>query len=303
MADPGPLLDGRPLDPASRTLLEPFLAARPQPLAGYTWAALATWADVFGYRWSFAEPACLLVTCDPTRGGQRHLLQPVGEPGPALLDRLLDEARRLPYQLRIVGVSRAFLCAHPEWAAAFEVTEDRDQAQYVYRASDLADLPGRRYAARRNLLAQAARLGWTAEPLAPAHADACRELVEAAWRGLMTEDRPSLDQEAYAIGWALDHLEDGRQEGVRIRIGERTVAFSIYEAQTAETAVVHFERALREPRGLYQVVNRETARRLAARGFTWINREEDLGDPGLRQAKTAYHPAFLEPFHVLALRA
>ena len=42
--------------------------------------------------------------------------------------------------------------------------------------------------------------------------------------------------------------------------------------------VVHFERALRSRKGLYQIVNRETARAIAGQGFTWLNREEDLGD-------------------------
>jgi uncharacterized protein len=303
MADADPLLDGQPIRPEHRARLGPFLAAWPQALAGYSWGALSAWAEVFDYRWAFVDPDCLFLTCDPGRTGQRHLLQPLGRLSPATGERLAATARHLPYRLRVVGVSRAFLEAEPAFAALFEITEDRDQAQYMYRASDLAGLPGRHFSGKRNLLAQAARLGWTAEPLLSAHATLCQTVVETAWQGLMTADRPSIDQEAHAIGWALDHFGDSGQEGVLVRLGGQGVAFSIFEPQNADTAVVHFERALREPRGLYQVVNRETARVLAARGFRWINREEDLGDPGLRQAKMSYHPAFLEPYHVLAFRS
>jgi uncharacterized protein len=63
-----------------------------------------------------------------------------------------------------------------------------------------------------------------------------------------------------------------------------------------------FERARRSVKGLYQVINRETARVIAAQGFALINREEDLGDPGLRQAKLSYHPSRLEMKHTLTLR-
>jgi hypothetical protein len=66
--------------------------------------------------------------------------------------------------------------------------------------------------------------------------------------------------------------------------------------------VVLFERALRDKKGLYQVINQETARAIAAQGLAFINREEDLGDPGLRRAKLSYHPVRLEAKHTLTLR-
>jgi hypothetical protein len=66
--------------------------------------------------------------------------------------------------------------------------------------------------------------------------------------------------------------------------------------------LVLFERALRDKKGLYQVINQETARAIAAQGLTFINREEDLGDPGLRRAKLSYHPIRLEAKHTLTLR-
>ena len=68
------------------------------------------------------------------------------------------------------------------------------------------------------------------------------------------------------------------------------MAFSIYEAIGPATVAVHFERALRSYKGLYQVINWETAKAVAAQGFDYINREEDMGDDGLREAKMSYFP-------------
>ncbi len=66
-------------------------------------------------------------------------------------------------------------------------------------------------------------------------------------------------------------------------------------------AVIHFERALRSYKGLYQLLNREMAAALLAQGFELVNREEDLGDPGLRQAKLSYHPVEITMAFLLSL--
>ena len=79
----------------------------------------------------------------------------------------------------------------------------------------------------------------------------------------------------------------------------RAAAFSIYEPISPTTIAIHFERALRSYKGLYQVINWETAKVAAAQGFELINREEDLGDEGLRDAKMSYHPIEIAPAYEL----
>jgi hypothetical protein len=84
-----------------------------------------------------------------------------------------------------------------------------------------------------------------------------------------------------------------------VSAGTRPVAFSIYEAIGPVTVAVHFERALRSYKGLYQVINWETAKAVAAQGFDYLNREEDMGDAGLRDAKMSYHPVEIVKAHEL----
>ena len=76
-------------------------------------------------------------------------------------------------------------------------------------------------------------------------------------------------------------------------MGEKVVAFALGERLNRNTAVCHFEKADPFAEGLYQLVNREFAR-LLFQDCTFINREQDLGDMGLRNAKLSYHPVKLQ---------
>jgi len=69
-------------------------------------------------------------------------------------------------------------------------------------------------------------------------------------------------------------------------------AFALGERLNRETAVCHFEKADHFMEGLSQLVNREFSRLLFA-DCRFVNREQDLGEPGLRSAKLSYHPVEL----------
>ncbi|MBQ4334030.1 MAG: DUF2156 domain-containing protein, partial [Myxococcaceae bacterium] len=100
----------------------------------------------------------------------------------------------------------------------------------------------------------------------------------------------------------LRHFEALDQRGIALLIDGELAAFAIFEVVGGQMAIIHFERALRRFKGLYQVVNQQTALAVEALGVPLINREEDLGEPGLRQAKLSYQPLRLEPSLMLTLR-
>jgi hypothetical protein len=196
-----------------------------------------------------------------------------------------------------------FFERHAAFARHFEIAAVRDGANYVYAAGDLAGLPGRRYAGKRNLIAQASRLySWSLETLDPLRVGACLGFSEDIASRRTTQGAVTLAQEQEALEGALRDLGPLGLQGLLVRVDGRPSAFSIFDRLSSTTAVVLFERARRGVKGLYQVINRETARVIAAQGSTLINREEDLGDPGLRKAKLSYHPSRIEMKHTLTLR-
>ena len=178
-------------------------------------------------------------------------------------------------------------------------------ANYVYLARDLADLPGRRYAKKRNHVSQFETLypGWEAVPMDAACGAHCVDLLLAMARGLgVDESDPSVRTELGALDFTMRNWARLDQQGLLIRVDGKPVAFSVYERLNPQIAAVHFEKARRTYKGSFQVINREVARRIAAAGCTLVNREEDLGDAGLRQAKLSYHPIEIYPVYDLTLR-
>ena len=271
--------------------LGPILERHPQPLSGFTFATLAAWNSVFHYGWAQPTPELLLISYQGDEDPPPNLLQPVGPIGRARAEALVERIAELDHRLRVVGVSPDFVVEEPEFSKAFAVTENRAAANYVYRAQDLATLAGKRFSKKRNLIAQASRLyQWTVEPLRQEHLPDCRALLEEIRRTEGLEIRGTLAQELTTLDYTLQHFARLGQRGTLLRVEGKPVAFSVYETLNPTTAVVHYERALRDYKGLYQVVNQETAKVILAEGFELINREEDLDDAGLRQAKLSYHP-------------
>jgi hypothetical protein len=278
-----------------RTLRE-FLRNHPQPLSGYTVAMLAAWAPTYRYAWALAAPETLLISCVPYPDTQRHLLQPVGPVSPELRQNIIEGAKTTPYPLKIVNVSGAFIKTNPEFLESFSFRENRAFSNYVYRADALARLRGRKYSKKRNLLSQAAKLyEWTCKPLSQDETSACFAVLETIREEEQPEIEGMLEHEIAALKFALMHFEELEQEGSVLFVDGAPAAFSIFEEISPTTVAVHFERALRKFKGLYQVINHETSKVIFEKGYQFINREEDLGDAGLRDAKKSYHPIKIVP--------
>lgn len=292
-----------PVEIQDRETIGAVLACHAPPLSDYTFASLLVWSTVYRHRWSLALPDTLLLSAQPGDEAQPALLQPVGPFPETLQAAVLEGARALTAPLRVESVSTEFLDRHPAFVERFDVVPLRDSANYVHAARDLAELPGRRYAGKRNLVRQGRHDGaLTLEPLLPAHAPDCLDVAEDIARHRSVEASLTLEQETRALSAALRLFGPLGLQGLLARIDGRPAAFSVFDRLSASTAVVLFERARRSARGLYQVINQETARAVVAQGYTLVNREEDLGDAGLRQAKLSYHPLRLEMKHTLDFR-
>lgn len=297
-------LNFTPLSLSHYSTLLPVLSELSPELSGYTFSSLASWNFMFHYQWAkVCEKGLIITICLPGEPGCGHMLQPLGDFSADCEALLLEQLSMLPYPLRIYGVAEDFIKKYPHFIEHFEITNNPSFANYVYNAEDLALLPGRKYQKKRNLIAQGEKL-YTFEsmPLETRHVGDCSELLSLIEDEEQIASDQNLQNERKALDYTLTHCMQLNQKGQLIRVDGKLVAFSIWEELNKTTAVVHFEKADRNYKGIYQLINRETSKSIFAQGYKYINREEDLGLEGLRQAKQSYFPVELKSSYYLTFR-
>ena len=98
------------------------------------------------------------------------------------------------------------------------------------------------------------------------------------------------------------HFKKARKLGVEVLsvareiqildVNGNVIAFTFGAPLTDDTFDTLVEKALTGYEKAYAVINREFARYTIA-GYTYVNRENDVGVEGLRRAKLSYHPVAL----------
>ena len=72
----------------------------------------------------------------------------------------------------------------------------------------------------------------------------------------------------------------------------------VYEKMNLDTVIVHYEKGAPDYDEIYKAINLETAK-LIHKGFKFVNREPDMGLPGLRKANMSYRPHHMvEVYHI-----
>ena len=176
-------------------------------------------------------------------------------------------------------------------------TEDRDQHEYVYSVKDMTALKGKAYAHKRNRVrAFLDGYEWDYEELTPALFCEVIDFQER-WRvhredTMTPEEAESLDGEDKAIRNALDKWEEFSFSGGLLRVDGKIIAYTIAEELDPDNLDIRFEKAFPEYAGSYQAINYMFLKNHGAK-YKYVNREEDMGEPGLREAKMSYNPIIM----------
>ena len=178
----------------------------------------------------------------------------------------------------------------------YDFIPDRDNWEYVYRTEDMINLPGKKFRMKKNHLNSFLRQygDYEYEPITTENMEDARQEV-ADW----FLRHGSIEEEEEALRLCFDNWDALKMKGAIIRIYGKAEAFTNGDLVNPNMAHIFFEKANPNIRGLYQVINRDFLMHEFAE-TEFVNREEDLGLEGLRQAKMEYNPDhFAEKYDVV----
>lgn len=273
----------RPLDLSDKPLLDGKFSVLQPRVSELTFAGLYLFRSAHDYLLTRVGGA--LVVLGRGYSGERYFMPPLDGDVAGALEVLWDSG------LALYGADEALAerCLKQGGVVA---VEECDAFDYLYLREELATLPGNRFHKKRNRISYfAVRHDYDVAPFSAQYRAGCLNLLDV-WRAMAGNEKPSFGLEVEATAEAVEKAEQLGLQGIVVTVEGLVKAFSLGERLSSETAVCHFEKADPFMEGLSQLVNREFSKLL----FTdcrFVNREQDLGDAGLRSAKLSYHPVEL----------
>ncbi len=283
-----------------------------------------TFANLVGWKFLFDTEVCVLenaVVLRYTFDGQRsYMVCTAEELSMELIEALFDDSDG---DLRLMGLedsqveqlsnlkaplssprlggstdAKTYLPQSGEVRRGLSVEPVRDQYDYIYRRTDLATLRGKHLDSKRNHIHRfrAEHPDFEYRPLTPELFDECRRLTEI-WQEFKAAS-DTINAEHRVMETIFSNWDALGMTGGSIFVDGRIVAFTYGSAVTTDTLDVCVEKADRHVEGAFAIINQQFAEHLPEQ-YIYLNREEDMGIPGLRQAKLSYHPEILLTYNVV----
>ncbi|MGQ9611164.1 MAG: DUF2156 domain-containing protein [bacterium] len=271
-----------------RPLLHPFFIKLREGISEFTFANIYLFRNAHRYRIAQLSSGLYVITGDDN--GKPFFMLPFGLPDSKTLEELFLNFN----SMKAVSEDQAVTLRE----MGYYIKEDRDNFDYLYLKKDLSSLQGRAFHKKKNLVnAFINNYRYEGRPLIEKYKKDVLYVLEkwkeehfiegdfkAAWESIEKSEELSLCGGVYYV--------EGKPAGYTL--GE--------EIAGGKTYLIHFEKAIRGFKGLYQFINMSFAGILPEK-YIYINREQDLGDEGLRQAKMSYRPCgFIKKYRAFIAR-
>ncbi len=299
-------MEYKKIEVEDKGIIQEFYNKTTQWFSEYTFSTHVAW-NTGGYEYRYrVEEDTLFIIVEKFSTGRTAMLKPI------CLKRELT-----PKDLSVIAARNGidlFLCidqhqlevfSRDEWEQFFEIGEDGGWGNYYYLSRELAELKGSKFSKKRNLIKQF-KAEYSGDRVEVRHCSEalikdCVKLNEQWYKEKGDCDNKMINREASALKTSLNEFKSLGLSGIGLFINDELKAFAIYERMNDEAIVVHFEKAVRGYKGLPQYFINRTAE-IVSDKCKYINREGDMDDGGLRQAKQSNKPVFIERSYRLRLK-
>ena len=204
----------------------------------------------------------------------------------------LAKNQKLEEKLSLVPEASIWTTNDPETQNLL-VTEDADNSDYILSIDSIAKMKGGAFAMHRNLINRfLKRVGdYRFESISFDDDFTCRQVDSLFMKWEKNKNSPEdNNNEREAIKRLM---RDTRGENIKnygIFADNTLIAFSTSELLSNATVMAHYRKADVDYPGIFQLLENQTCKKLSELGYEYMNYEQDLGIPGLRQAKKSWNP-------------
>lgn len=182
------------------------------------------------------------------------------------------------------------------FSGKFNLSLDRNRSEYIYEAEKFRTYSGKKLHGKKNHLNKFYALygdTFKYESIDEANIGECMEM-SCEWSKINSYYlNSSMIAELEVVSEQLNNFRELGLIGGCMRIGGKIKGFTIGEAafDGSDTVVIHVEKAMYDVEGIYPALASHFL--IANPQFKYVNREDDVGDEGLRKSKLSYYPLYL----------
>ena len=292
------MLQFHPLDLKVQPLFSTFSQKFDCQLMNYSFAVLFLYRNVCHVQYAVFEHFLLLKAA---QNEESFFMFPIGEGNLSnMLDKMAVETIQTGNSVRFYQFCNDFAPVLVQWAEEFcektghqfQVNSNRKDFEYIYSSEKLTRLEGHLLKPKRNQINHFTKNNnWNFTQITKENLEKVKHF-NALWDANKTSLETSLEKENIALKEAFTYFFDLNMQGILLQVEEKIVAFSIGFPLNADTFLILFEKADRNCKGAYSMINKLFANEISKK-YTYINRAEDAGVEGLRKAKLSYQPEYL----------
>ncbi len=283
----------------TRDILSPFLLTNKYGICDFSFSNIFMWRYCYKATYSLHKGYLVILSSD--FDGVPHFFMPLeGEAPEAPLKEVLFDmmayAKQIELDFRMIGLTDEMVDELKEIMPQNFVIKNADVWDYLYLSTDLISLTGKKFHAKRNHINKFNSLyEYEYINLDGSHIDICLAMLDE-WEK-ENDETESLLAEKIAVKEALINFDQLQLRGGGLLINGTLRAFTLGQPLNDDVFVIHVEKADYSYEGIYSKINQLFAENTCS-GFKYINREEDMGIPGLRKAKMSYNPSLLLNKHI-----
>lgn len=263
---------------ANKDLFERYLTTTNKQGHEYTFANFFTWRKNKSHL--FAEYKDHLIVADTSVSKNWRVYEPLGE-SPEVIIQVGLPIKDDYNWIRISSETIHKLLFQEN------INLDRDNHDYIYSVDELASLEGKKYDGKRNFIRRFYdSYAYEIIPLTETNIQDCYQLAKV-W----SEQKGMKDgADLIPLNEVILNYHSLSFSGIGIYVEGTMAGFAMGEEICPGLFGERYEKGFIEFTGIYPVLLHELAKYLQGR-YQSINREQDLGIPGLRKSKQSWYPS------------